>query len=169
VWDLNEIRLESFRQALREAGRPNDALASRLTRVYFEHRDAGRRAFADALPALSKLRGTYRLGVLSNGNTPPEDLGLGGMFDFTVLARDHGGAEKPDLRIFEIALDSAGCAAHELVHVGDSPENDVAGARAAGVGSVWLNRDRQERDTDVEPDWEIRSLGELEEILCPGA
>ena len=42
VNDLNAVREESMKQALREAGRPDDELGSHLTQVYFRHRDAAR-------------------------------------------------------------------------------------------------------------------------------
>ena len=165
VADLNQIRLESFRQVLRETGSPDDSVAWRLCKLYFEHRDTGRRPFPDARPALQALHGTYTLGVLSNGNTPPAALGLDGLFNFVVLAQEHGGAEKPDPRLFQIALEQAGCSPQELVHVGDSAENDVAGARAVGVRSVWLNRNGGQSGSDVKPDAEIASLRELAEVL----
>ena len=57
------------------------------------------------------------------------------------------------------------CAPHELAHVGDSRGTDVAGARSAGVNSVWFNRGGRERDADIEPDLEIASLRQLREIL----
>ena len=165
VTNLNEVRVESFRQVLRDAGRPDDALASRLSEIYFEHRDAGRRLFDDVLPTLESLHAKYALGIISNGNSYPQDFGLEHVISFGVYSQDHGGIEKPDPQIFEIALESAGCSADELVHVGDSLENDVAGARSAGIRSVWLNRNGDSAPPDAEPDIEIKSLGELPEIL----
>ena len=164
VVNLNELRIEGFKWALSEVGRPSDSLATHLSRLYFEHRDAGRRPFLDALPALQALHARYRLGVLSNGNTYPADLGLDGLFEFTVVSQDHGGIEKPDPRIFEIALEAAGCSRGELVHVGDSLENDVTGARNAGVRSIWLNRNRHEK-SDSQADEEISSLRQLPHVL----
>jgi putative hydrolase of the HAD superfamily len=80
------------------------------------------------------------LGIISNGNSYPERLGLDEVISFMAYAQDHGGIEKPDPRLFRVALADAGCAPDEMLHVGDSLENDVAGAAAAGVRSVWLNR-----------------------------
>lgn len=165
VSDLNEIRLESFRQVVREIGRPDDALASRLCDVYFTHRSAGRRLFDDVLPTLKALKHRYTLGVVSNGNSYPEHFGLEGLIAFAVYAQDHGGIQKPDPRIFQIALDEAGCSAGEMVHVGDSLEIDVAGARNAGVRSVWLNRNGDAARPGIAPDAEIASLRELSQIL----
>ena len=55
------------------------------------------------------------------------------------------GAGKPDPAIFEFALEAAGCRAAQALHVGDSLEEDVTGARAAGIEVVWLNRARSRR------------------------
>ncbi|UCH57566.1 MAG: HAD-IA family hydrolase, partial [Candidatus Bathyarchaeota archaeon] len=83
---------------------------------------------------------------------------------FVVLSQDHG-VEKPDPRIFEIALDRAGCSSEELLHVGDSLETDIEGANRAEIRSVWLNRQGLERGHETKVDIEIRSLSELLDIL----
>ena len=94
-----------------------------------------------------------------------EHFGLEGLIGFAVYAQDHGGVQKPDPALFHIALNEAGCSARELVHVGDSLEIDVAGARNAGVKSVWLNRNGSGARPDITPDAEIASLRELGQIL----
>ena len=128
VTDLDAVREESMREALREVGRPDDALGSYLAQVYFQRRDEVRALFPDVRPALESLAPDYRLGLLSNGNSSAKALGIGDLVSFEVFAQDYGGIEKPDPRLFMIALREAGCAPHELLHVGDSPESDVAGA-----------------------------------------
>lgn len=148
AFDLERVRLEAFRQTLREVGIEDEDLAAHLTRIYLKHRYDDIEPFEDVLPTLSILGKKYRLGVISNGNSHPERCGLKGIFNFVVLSQDFG-VEKPDLGIFRIALDEAGCSRWELVHVGDSLENDVRGAINAGVRCVWLNRGRLENDTDI--------------------
>lgn len=54
---------------------------------------------------------------------------------------------------------------------GDSLEQDVAGANAAGAHTVWLNREGLTNDTGIKADYEISSLTDLPEILgveCQG-
>ena len=165
VNNLNAIREESIRQALREAGRPDDELGSHLAQVYFRSRDAARTLFSDVRPALERLAASYRLGLLSNGNSYADNLGLGDLISFEVFSQDHDGMEKPDPCIFEVAFREAGCRPHELLHVGDSLESDVAGAKASGSKAVWLNRGSDPLDGHHEPDFEIRSLLELDGIL----
>lgn len=165
ITDLDAIREESIKQALREAGISNDELGSYLAQVYFRRRDAARALFSDVRPTLERLAARYRLGLLSNGNSRADALGIGDLISFEVFSQDHNGVEKPALRIFEIAFHEAGCEPSELLHVGDSMESDIAGAKAAGSKAIWLNRSLDARDGGTEPDFEIRSLLELDEVL----
>ena len=87
------------------------------------------------------------------------------LISFEVFSQDNLGIEKPDPRIFEVAFRKAGCEPCELLHVGDSLESDVAGAKAAGSKAIWLNRNLDARDGGTEPAFEIRSLLELDRIL----
>jgi HAD superfamily hydrolase (TIGR01549 family) len=160
---LEDVRRSTFRKTLEHIGHPDDALADRLNALYFRHRFEGIELFDDVRPTLAALRGRYRLGLLSNGNTYPERIGLEAAFDFVVFAQEHG-VEKPDPRIFSIAMERAGCGEHELLHVGDSLEEDVAGAKERGAWSAWLNRQRKSNDTGIEPDFELSSLLELEDL-----
>jgi putative hydrolase of the HAD superfamily len=102
------------------------------------------RAFEDAPPALRELRGRgLRLVVVSNWDCSlREVLGSAGLIELVdeAVPSAEAGAAKPDARAFEAGLKAAGCRAGEAVHVGDSEENDVAGAAAAGLRAVLLRR-----------------------------
>lgn len=161
---LEAVRLAGFRRALQRLGHDDDGLARKITDAYLERRFAWTVPYPDAVPALRALRERHTLGVVSNGNSYPERCGLAGLFHFCVFSQDHA-VEKPDPRLFEIALRRAGCRANEAIHVGDSLEADVRGAQAAGITAVWLNRAGRPNETDIRPDAEVRSLAELP-ALC---
>jgi putative hydrolase of the HAD superfamily len=117
----------------------------------------------DAAPALVRLREHgLRLVVASNWDCSlPEVLdgiGLGALVDAVVTSAVVGAA-KPDARIFEAALEAAGCAAGEAVHVGDSAEDDVGGAVGAGLRALLLDRSGT-RGTGT-----VTSLSELPSLL----
>jgi putative hydrolase of the HAD superfamily len=102
-------------------------------------------AYPDTVPALADLRERgLTLVVVSNWDCSlPRVLdrcGLDGRLDGTVTSAG-AGARKPDPAIFAIALELAGCEPAEAVHVGDTPEEDVAGARAAGIRPLLIDRD----------------------------
>jgi putative hydrolase of the HAD superfamily len=101
--------------------------------------------FEDVRPALGAARAAgRRLVVVSNWdvslNEVLDRLGLAPMLDGVVTSAAVG-VRKPSPEIFERALELAGVAADEAVHVGDSLAEDVAGARAAGIEAVLIKRD----------------------------
>jgi putative hydrolase of the HAD superfamily len=85
-----------------------------------------------------------RLVVVSNWDFSLHEVrsrtGLLELVDGAVCSAEVGAA-KPDPAIFEAGLALAGAAAGEAVHVGDTPEADVDGARAAGIRAVLLRRE----------------------------
>jgi putative hydrolase of the HAD superfamily len=68
-----------------------------------------------------------------------DDTGLAPLLDGVVISAEVG-ASKPDRAIFEEALAVARVAAGEALHVGDTIDADLAGARAAGLHAVHLDR-----------------------------
>jgi putative hydrolase of the HAD superfamily len=92
-------------------------------------------------------------------------LGLEGVFDAVVVSGEIGAA-KPDVAPFRVALRTLGMDGDNVWHVGDSLASDVAGANAAGLASVWLNRHGRERPVGApNPAVEIRSLTEIADTL----
>ncbi len=117
---------------------------------------------------LDRLRRRYRLGVISNSNgTVREKLrrvGLAGFLDPIVDSREEG-VEKPDPRIFRIAMERAGAEPSRSAHVGDFYHVDVVGARAAGMHAVLLD------PGGVYADLPVPRIASLEALLdgVPGA
>lgn len=164
IWNLEEVRLRAFERTLEYVGCPDKELAMHLNTIYRKHRFEDIELYPDVIPTFDVLAPQFKLGLLSNGNTYPERCGLEGRFAFVVFSQDVQ-IEKPDRRIFEITAERAGCELAQMLHVGDSLENDVAGARNAGAHSVWLNREGAPNDTEIRPDYEVGSLTEIPAIL----
>ena len=121
------------------------------------------RVYPEVPAVLASLRGRgVMLAVVSNFDSrlaPLLDgLGLTAFFD-TVVCSGGVGAAKPDGAIFAHALAALGIEASEALHVGDSPEADYAGARAAGMEALLVDRGSTPRGTDSIPD--LRGLPEL--------
>jgi putative hydrolase of the HAD superfamily len=157
-----QIRLVSFERTLEEIGTPDPDLARRVYKRYMQHRFESIQLFDDVLPTLDALGalGAYSLGIVSNGNSYPDRCGLPDRFRFSVFADEHG-SRKPDRRLFEAAVRLAGCRPDQILHVGDSLLEDVAGAQAAGLRAVWINRERQPNTTAIVPDFELHALSDL--------
>jgi putative hydrolase of the HAD superfamily len=95
-----------------------------------------------------RARGTL-LVVVSNWDVSLHDVlertGLRPLLD-GVLTSAEVGEPKPGGAMFRAALELAGAAAHEALHVGDSLEHDVAGALAMGMRAVLIDRDGSASD-----------------------
>jgi len=119
------------------------ACALEMTRAW-EHADHFE-LYDDVLPVLDELRARdLKLGLLSNTG---RDLDVfvahhGIEVDAILTSRIHGKA-KPHEAIFRAMLEKLDVAPAAAVMVGDSPDDDFAGARAVGM-SAWLV-DRDER------------------------
>jgi putative hydrolase of the HAD superfamily len=121
--------------------------------------------YPDALEALPVLRDRgLRLVVVSNWDCSlPDRLGPAGLLSKVdgVVTSAGAGAAKPERGIFERALELAGVGAGEAVHLGDSFENDVQGARGMGIRAILVVRDG-DPPAGVEA---VRSLGEVPALL----
>lgn len=101
--------------------------------------------YADVTPALRAARSRgERVIVVSNWDVSLhgvlEGLGLRGRLD-GILTSAEAASRKPAPEIFWRALELAGCRAADALHVGDSLEEDVEGAQAAGIEPVLIVRD----------------------------
>jgi putative hydrolase of the HAD superfamily len=122
--------------------------------------------YPDVAPSLAVMRTVgVRLAVVSNWDCSLSsvlaEVGLGGAFDAVVVSAE-AGAKKPEREIFESALSRLRCGPAESLFVGDSPETDVAGASAAGLRPILIDRAGTASTADAE---RIHSLSELAELL----
>ena len=162
---LDDLRAIAIRRSLEKIGVNDLGLASYLTATYQKRRLETMALFSDTNSTLNALAHKFSLGIITNGTTDPEWMGLQGLFKFVVMAEEHG-VQKPDIRIFEIALDQARCDPREIIHIGDSLEDDVKGANGAGITSVWLNRGEDGNPTAIQPTYEVSGLAEIVGLLC---
>ncbi|MCD6061418.1 MAG: phosphatase [Moraxellaceae bacterium] len=164
--DLTQLRLEVLRRAFAGTGyvaEAAEAAAQAAFEEYFRERNVVE-YFPGALEALRELREEFDIYALSNGNADIERIGLGHIFSrhFSAISV---GAAKPDPRMYRAAMGAAGVAAHEIIHIGDHPEQDVVAAAAVGMKTVWVNFAGQPWPDLPRPDAEMRSFAELGRIV----
>lgn len=95
--------------------------------------------------ALDQLAQTHRLGLVSNLWSEKalfvralRHRHVYNLFDTLIFSSDHG-LIKPAPKLFQKALDRFNCSPERVLFVGDSPERDMAGAAALGLGTVLVN------------------------------
>jgi putative hydrolase of the HAD superfamily len=126
-------------------------------------------AFDDVRPALDRLLNDgVRIGLISNFEPWLDDLlvslELRSLFDVRVISGIEG-MEKPDPRIFRLALERAGLAPEETVYVGDIPDFDVTPAASVGMYPVLIDRRSRHGSFDG-PGARIASMSELSDVLA---
>lgn len=123
----------------------------------------------EAVPVLGRLRAAgLRIVVVSNTNGTIRRLfdrvGLAPHVDLIVDSQEEG-VEKPDPRLFRIALERSGASPSATIHCGDLYEIDVVGARAAGLPAVLLDASGLYPSADVP---RVASLTEYADALLSG-
>lgn len=125
---------------------------------------------------LEKLKGRYKLAVISNTTTSTtEDIkwimersGLLHFFDCVIASKSFG-ARKPDVSIFNFVLETLSLKPEEVVFVGNKISTDILGANKTGMESIllrWNSRYLEEPSSpEEEPDFVINSFKELLKIV----
>ena len=73
------------------------------------------------------------------------------------------GIRKPDPEIFKYTLQNLGVKSYETIHVGDSLQQDIQGAKNVGMKALWIKG--HEKIIDIQPDFIISKVTELPSIL----
>src|SRR5215469_17831371 len=135
--DVSYLRVTALAAHAREHGY-DERIAAEAFEIFLAARNEVQ-IFPDVLPGLARLQRRYALASLSNGNADLARIGLDHMFTVSLNARQIGAA-KPERRCFERLAEELALAAGQILYVGDDPQLDVAAARQAGCGTVWMNR-----------------------------
>lgn len=112
----------------------------------------------------------YLLAIMTNGPHQIQYekmnlLQLGEQFH-TVIVSEDAGMNKPDPRIYQMALDKLEVTAENTVFVGDHPVNDIWGAHQVGIRGIWLRRNHPwDQSLGMNPWKTIDQLNEIMEII----
>ncbi len=171
ILDTMQKIVDSYCEFIRQLG-----VKEHADQMAWELLQAGHSLFAanvaslynDTVPTLERLQADgYKLAIVSNWDTPldplTERLGIAKYFDVITASHDtRVRSAKPDPHIFEYTLKAVGVSAEETVHVGDTYEADIVGARNVGIRPILIDREGSQTGK-----WEetIRSLTELPELL----
>jgi HAD superfamily hydrolase (TIGR01509 family) len=156
-----------------ELGLPRDAIEALRPRVFATFADPATFALRPgATEAIAAARAAgLRVAVTSNWSSALPGLlaglGLADGLDAILVSADEG-LEKPEAAFFERAAERLGVAPDEVLHVGDRADNDVRGARAAGMAAAGVapsgTMPLDPRDADVPV---LTSLLDLPALLPP--
>lgn len=128
--------------------------------------------YPDVEKTLKSLSKNYKLGIIANqvaGTAERlEKWGIRKYFDVIISSAEEG-VEKPDRRIFELALSRAGCKPSEAFMIGDRLDNDIKPAKEMGMNTIWVRQgfaEYQEVQNSIEePDYIVNSINDIINIF----
>jgi len=162
-------RSQSWTIGLKTMGVDDPAFGEELGELFPKERRKLPFVYDDTFETLEKLKGKYKLLLLTNGSADLQKTKLTitpelvPYFDQIVISGDFGRG-KPDPSLFEHALSRLALKKEEAIMIGDNLMTDILGANRAGITSVWINRHQKQRN-EIKPVYEIKSLAELFPIL----
>jgi putative hydrolase of the HAD superfamily len=153
---------------------PQDEGIEAAVNVFFEDYLNALRLRSFAKLALQKLSQNFKLGLVSNFTYAPviyaglRKLGVNGFFD-AVLVSEAIGWRKPSPKIFREALRRLRVRAAEAVYVGDTPLDDIQGAKNVGMKTIFIpsqfNSLSDMQKAPQQPDFVVKSLPEVFQVL----
>ena len=128
--------------------------------------------YSDTKRVLKIMSKKYKLGIIANQSLGTKERldnwGIGKYFDI-IVASAEAECAKPDLKIFNLALEQAGCKPNEAVMIGDRLDNDVVPAKQLGMKTVWVRQGFAKylsvSNETEQPDFIIGSIGDVLDIL----
>ncbi|MCK0471970.1 HAD family hydrolase [Halalkalibacter sp. APA_J-10(15)] len=158
-------RRDAWTNGLKSLGIDKPNLGQKLAERFPEERRKHPFVYEETFSVLDKLKGSYKLLLLTNGSPDLQQTKLSitpeiaPYFDEIIISGGFGKG-KPDPSIFEHALARVNAQKNEAIMVGDNLMTDILGANRVGIPSVWINRHEKERN-EVTPSYEITHLNDL--------
>lgn len=162
--ELNRTR---FLKPLEHYGIHDVELADHLSEDYVYWSPRIVRLVPGTMELLEYLKPKYHLHLITNGfeevqHTKLNGSGLAPFFE-TLTVSEEVGVKKPNPEIFQYALQKAHATPEESLMIGDEMDDDINGARAAGMDTIFYNPNGQ--STQGERTFEVKSLLEIKNLI----
>ena len=177
IIESNNIDRQEFYDRVNECAK-TDSYAVRAAALYYGAeipRWYGEleKLYPDTKMILEILSKKYKLGVIANQSLGTKERldnwNIGKYFD-VVVASAEAGCAKPDLKIFNLALEQAGCKPNDAVMIGDRLDNDIVPAKQIGMKTVWVRQGFAKYqiicNESEQPDFIIDSISDILDILA---
>ena len=159
--DLTKIRIKAYSHLKDLYNLPHDMPLKAFN--YFMVYRNNVTLFDGVEETLSELKKKYLIGTITNGNASLKKIGIEKYFDFEIKASDVGHM-KPKSEIFAAALSAANCKPEEMIHIGDSFDKDIMGAKSVNINYIWINHN-EIIENNVNEKYTVRKFSEIEKIL----
>ena len=175
LWDLFDqqkidksvIREKRFKIALERLDSSDTNLCMLLQDQFMAQCPQKTKVFPNAIEVINELSNHFNLHIITNGfeNIQHHKLnsaGVGHHFK-ELITSEMAGAQKPDPRIFNLALKRANSIAQESIMIGDNLFADVRGAKNVGMEAIYFNPENEPHTENIQ--FEVNNLSEILDII----
>jgi putative hydrolase of the HAD superfamily len=165
--DSKKLRSLRFRLVLEEFARISNEEIDQINKLFMERCPVKPYLMDGCVDILEFLSDQYTLHIITNGFEKTQHIklnacGITGFFD-SITTSEKAEAKKPDERIFDYAIGTAGASHEESIMIGDNLRTDILGASRFGMDQVYFGI--EELNDHVQPTYKISHLKELKTIL----
>ena len=175
LWDLFDqkkidksvIRERRFKTTLERLDSEDTQLGSLLQDQFMAQCPQKTKVFPNAVEVIDKLSGHFDLHIITNGfeniqHHKLKSAGVGHHFK-ELITSEMAGAQKPDPKIFNLALKKANSVAQESVMIGNNLFADVMGARNVGMEAIYFNPEKELHTENIQ--YEVNDLCQILDIV----
>ncbi|PLW93139.1 MAG: noncanonical pyrimidine nucleotidase, YjjG family [Marinilabiliales bacterium] len=163
------LRSKRFAMTLEELNIHKPDIAVQMGDMYVRITAEKAYLFPYTLEILEYLKSKYELAIMTNGfkevQYPKLDRsGIRDYFKYIFISEEIG-VNKPDIKIFNHAVETMNTSAEYCLMVGDDFAVDIEGAANAGIDQIYFNPALEEGKHELAPTFRIRKLKEMEDFL----
>jgi len=168
---LRESTKKAFKGVLGEYNiQPSKEDFQWFSKSFFENHKKYIKLFPETLLILRELKNTdLHMGIISDIDDDFQEFqfkvfGINKVFD-SITTSEEVQIYKPKEKIFQVALNKAGCQGKESIIIGDSYKKDIIGGKNMGMTTIWINKFSGD-DADMDKaDFVVKHLKEVSPIL----
>jgi len=141
-----------------------------FSKLFFENHKKYIKLFPETLLIIRKLKKTnLHVGIISDIDNDFQDFqfkvfGISEIFD-SITTSEEVQSYKPEPKIFQVALNKAGCQGKESIIIGDSYKKDIVGGKNMGMTTIWINKFQPDNIDTEKADFTVTHLNEISPIL----
>jgi HAD superfamily hydrolase (TIGR01549 family) len=139
--------------------------------TYFENHKKYVKLFPETFKIIDQIKNndSIHIGIISDIDNDYLDFQFNifriyNLFD-SITTSEEVQSYKPESKIFQVALNKAGCEGEESVIIGDSYKKDIIGGKNMGMTTIWINKFSGDNADMDKADFVIKDLKEISPIL----
>jgi HAD superfamily hydrolase (TIGR01549 family) len=141
-----------------------------FSKLFFKNHKKHIKLFPETLLILGELKNSeLHVGIISDIDNDFQEFqfkvfGISKMFD-SITTSEEVQIYKPKEKIFQTALNKAGCQGRESIIIGDSYKKDIVGGKNMGMTTIWINKFSGDDVNKDQADFVVKHLKEMFPIL----